>query len=120
MSINEAEHNQARIEQLTVAPPAIRTRRSQALAIVRNFASVVAFLALGIGLLAVTQGQQTRDQQATTACVESNRVRAQVETLWQYIIDESRKANPNPTTKQSADLARFQTKVTDIYAPRKC
>ena len=120
MSINAQEENAARIEKLTVSPPAIRTRRSTALAVVRNFASVVAFVALGIGLLAVTQGQQTRDQQATTACVESNRVRAQVVELWQYLIDESRKARPNPTVKQAADLARFEAKVKNTYAPREC
>ena len=120
MSINQAEHNQARIEELTVSPPRIRTRTSVVLSWVRNIAALVAFVALGLGVWTQSQqNQQTRNSQVT-ACLEGNRVRAQVETLWQYLIDESRKARPNPTAKQSADLARFETKVTDIYAPRKC
>ena len=124
MTTDELAENTQRIEELLAAPVVGRSRRTKWLDRAKNLAAVVSFIALA-GVLWNKSEQATAESQAArasqyTACVESNRVRAQVAQLWDYIIIESRKANPHPTAKQASDLAAFETKVTDIYAPRKC
>ena len=123
MSTDEVIENDQRIKELTESPPAAavgRSRRARYLDRVRNVAALVAFIALGLGLWTMGQQNQQTREATVTACVEGNRVRVQVKTLWQYIIDESRKANPNPTAKQAQALRAFEAKVDDIYVPRVC
>jgi hypothetical protein len=105
--------NASRIEELTVSPPEFRSRASRAWLWIRNSALAVAIVALGISVY-------TTSQRTQAACLEGNRVRAQVASLWQYVIDESAKRNPHPTAEQSRQMANFQIKILETYAPRKC
>lgn len=127
MSTEETLENAERIRELIESPPTAvvaRSRRSVWLERFKNGSILVACVALAVALWTKTEQAQQEGQAArasqVTACLEANRVRAQVAQLWDYIIVESRKNNPHPTAKQSADLANFENKVSDIYAPRKC
>ena len=128
MTADEKTANDKRIHELSKAPPVVLiTRRAKVLAIARNVAAVVAFVAMGLGLFLLQQQNQANHQAAQNnlntqiaVCKQSNQARAQVATLWQYIIDLSKKNNPNPTARQAQALADFQRKVNDTYAPRDC
>ena len=112
--------NEARIAELVTTPPLVRSRRAKVYEWVRNVSLGVAYVALALGVWTSSQQGSQNHSAQVNSCVESNRVRAQVADLWQYIIAETQKQNPHPSAQQSADLAAFKKRVTDTYAPRKC